>query len=93
MKRVECGEVSVEVKVQFNLFESTSRNRKPMAIHLTIPSMACAACAETITKAIRSVDAMAQVVADPKTKQVEIETLQTEDSIRAAIAASGYPVQ
>jgi copper chaperone len=64
-----------------------------MTIHLTVPSMACAACADTITKAVQSVDATAQVVADSKTKKVDVETAQTEDAIRAAIAASGYPVQ
>jgi copper chaperone len=63
-----------------------------MTIHLTVPSMACAACADTITKAVQSVDATAQVVADPKTKKVDVETLQAEDDIRAAITASGYPV-
>jgi copper chaperone len=64
-----------------------------MTIHLTVPSMACAACADTITKAVQTVDATAQVTADPKTKKVDIETHQAEDDIRAAIAASGYPVQ
>jgi copper chaperone len=64
-----------------------------MTIHLTVPSMACAACADTITKAVQSVDATAQVIADSKTKKVDIETAQAEDAIRAAIAASGYPVQ
>jgi copper chaperone len=64
-----------------------------MTIHLTVPSMACAACADTITKAVQSVDVTAQVVADPKTKKVDVETVQAEDDIRAAIIAFGYPVQ
>jgi copper chaperone len=64
-----------------------------MTIHLTVPSMACAACADTITKAVQSVDATAQVIADSKTKKVDVETAQAEGDIRAAIAASGYPVQ
>jgi copper chaperone len=64
-----------------------------MTIHLSVPSMACSACVDTITKAVHSVDATAQVVADPKTKKVDIETLQAEENIRAAIADSGYPVQ
>jgi copper chaperone len=63
-----------------------------MTIHLTVPSMACAACADTITKAVQAVDTVAQVTADPKTKKVDIETIQAEDKIRDAIAASGYPV-
>ncbi|NJM75361.1 MAG: heavy-metal-associated domain-containing protein [Acaryochloridaceae cyanobacterium RU_4_10] len=40
-----------------------------MTLHLTVPSMACSACAETIAKAVRSIDAAAQVTADPKTKR------------------------
>jgi copper chaperone len=63
-----------------------------MTLHLTVPSMACSACAETIAKAVRSIDAAAQVTADPKTKQVEIETVQAESLVRDAIVAAGYPV-
>ncbi len=63
-----------------------------MTLQFTAPSMACAACAETITKAIQSLDANAQVIADPKTKKVEVETEVAETEVRNAIAQAGYPV-
>jgi copper chaperone len=63
-----------------------------MTLHLTVPSMACAACSETITKAVRTIDAAATVIADPKTKQVKIETVQTESVVRDVILKAGYPV-
>jgi copper chaperone len=45
-----------------------------MTIELNIPNMACSACGETITKAVMKIDPTATVQADPKTKQVKIET-------------------
>jgi copper chaperone len=84
---------SLGARVKERARRSFSAKPNPMTIHLTVPSMACAVCADTITKAVQSVDATAQVVADPKTKKVDVETVQAEDAIRDAIAASGYPVQ
>ncbi|MEB3338677.1 MAG: heavy-metal-associated domain-containing protein [Leptolyngbyaceae bacterium] len=63
-----------------------------MTLQLTVPSMACSACADTITKAVKTVDAAAVVEADPKTKLVSIETQASESSVKAAIANAGYPV-
>ncbi|MEG4507533.1 heavy-metal-associated domain-containing protein [Microcoleus sp. F6_B4] len=54
--------------------------------------MACSACCETITKAIKTVDAAANVQADPKTKLVNIQTQASEAAITKAITAAGYPV-
>ena len=63
-----------------------------MNIELTVPSMACSACSDTITKAIKTVDPNAAVQADPKTKLVNVETEKPETEIREAIASAGYPV-
>ena len=62
-------------------------------MQLTVPTMACSACADTITKAIHGVDASAQVSADPATKDVSITTNAPAETICAAIDAAGYPVQ
>lgn len=62
-----------------------------MAIELKVPNMACSACAETITKAVQSIDPTAEVQADPQTKQVMVESSVSESSVREAIAAAGYP--
>jgi copper chaperone len=65
----------------------------PMAsVTLTISSMACSACAETITKAVQAVDPSATVQADVQTKQVTIDTVAAEAAIKDAIATAGYPI-
>ncbi|NJR64463.1 MAG: heavy-metal-associated domain-containing protein [Leptolyngbyaceae cyanobacterium CRU_2_3] len=63
-----------------------------MTLQLTIPSMACSACADTIAKAVTALDPVAKVQANPKTKQVSVETQVSEGAIKQAIAAAGYPV-
>ncbi|MBD2018695.1 heavy-metal-associated domain-containing protein [Leptolyngbya sp. FACHB-36] len=63
-----------------------------MTLQLNVPNMACSACSETITKAVTTVDPAAQVAADPKTKQVTIETQAPETAIKEAITAAGYTV-
>lgn len=62
-----------------------------MTLQLIVPNMACGACAKTITSAIQALDAEATVAADPKTKQVDIETATAETAIRAALEKAGYP--
>jgi copper chaperone len=54
--------------------------------------MACSACGETITKAIKAVDSAATVHTDPKTKQVSVETQASETAVKQAIVAAGYSV-
>ena len=63
-----------------------------MKLELSISDLACSACVETVTKAVQEVDAEAQVEADPKTKQVSIDTNASESAIKSAIAAAGYTV-
>jgi copper chaperone len=63
-----------------------------MTIELNIPNMACGVCGETITKAVMKIDPTAIVHADPKTKQVKIETQATQSAIEIAITAVGYQV-
>ena len=63
-----------------------------MTLQLTVPNMACSACSETITQAVKAIDSTATVHADPKTKLVNIETQQSEAAVKAAIVAAGYTV-
>jgi copper chaperone len=63
-----------------------------MTFRLKVPSMDCSACGDTITTAVMMVDPTATVQADPKTKQVNIETQASEAAIKNAIEAAGYPV-
>ncbi|AFY89143.1 MAG: hypothetical protein CLLPBCKN_000190 [Chroococcidiopsis cubana SAG 39.79] len=62
-----------------------------MLIQLKVPKLACAACVDTVTQAVKKVDATAKVEADPKTKMVSIETQRSAAEIENAIAAVGYP--
>ena len=62
-----------------------------MALQLKVPKMACSACVNTITKAVKTVDPSATVQAEPKTKLVSVETQAPETAIKEAIAAVGYP--
>jgi copper chaperone len=63
-----------------------------MTLQLTVPNMACSACGDTITQAIRALDPNAKVNADPKTKLVDVETQASETEIKAAITSAGYTV-
>ncbi len=62
-------------------------------IELKVPSMACSACADTITKAVKALDATATVNADLSTKLVSITTSQPEAEIKSVIAAAGYTAE
>lgn len=63
-----------------------------MAFQLKVPKMACSACVNTITKAVKTVDPKATVQAATKTKLLSVETQASETKIKEAIAAAGYPV-
>ncbi|HLO50791.1 MAG TPA: heavy-metal-associated domain-containing protein [Kamptonema sp.] len=62
-----------------------------MTLQLTVPNMACSACANTIAKAVQSIDPAANIEADPKTKLVNVQTVKSESAVREAIANVGYP--
>jgi copper chaperone len=64
-----------------------------MSLQLKVPSIVCEGCAETITKAIKSLDADAQVDVDISAKTVKVEGSQSEDSIKQAITATGHTVE
>lgn len=61
-----------------------------MTLQLTVSNMACSACSETITQAVKAIDPTATVSADPKTKLVNVKTQASESVIRQAITDAGY---
>jgi copper chaperone len=63
-----------------------------MTLHFTVPNMACSACSDTITHAIKAVDPNAKVNADLKTKLVDVETQASETSVKQAVSEAGYTV-
>ncbi|MFS8867834.1 heavy-metal-associated domain-containing protein [Synechococcus sp. H65.1] len=62
-----------------------------MVVVLTVPGLACSACVDTVTQAVRQRDPQAQVEADPKTKQVRIISEQIDTDWRQVLAQVGYP--
>lgn len=63
-----------------------------MTLQLKVPNMACSACGDTITKAIKAIDPAATVQTDSKTKLVEVDTQASETEISQAITEAGYTV-
>ncbi|BBC25018.1 heavy-metal-associated domain-containing protein [Pseudanabaena sp. ABRG5-3] len=62
-----------------------------MTIQLNTPTLACASCVNTVTAAIKNVDANAEVQANTKTKLIVVETQASELAIREALINAGYP--
>ena len=61
-----------------------------MNLTISVPSIGCASCIETITKAIQAVDASAVVNGDAATKSLNIESQLPEVKIRELIAIAGH---
>ncbi len=64
-----------------------------MALTLKVPSMVCEGCAETITKAVKTVDSSANVSVDLPSKIVTLESSSSEESLTQAIIATGHTVE
>ena len=62
-----------------------------MTLNLKVPKIACAACVDTVTKAVQTIEPTAEVQADTKTKMVKVQSQQSEAAIKQAIATAGYP--
>lgn len=56
-----------------------------------IPNMSCGGCARSVTRAIESVDASANIVIDQARREVELTSDLPRDRFAAALAAAGYP--
>ncbi|MFM7886634.1 MAG: cation transporter [Pseudanabaena sp.] len=61
-----------------------------MSLKLTVPSIGCASCIETISKVIKSADASAIVTGDPASKSINIETQLPETQVRELIEIAGH---
>ncbi|NMF83349.1 heavy-metal-associated domain-containing protein [Nodosilinea sp. P-1105] len=62
-------------------------------VNLTVPDMACGACVDTITKAIKTLDPTAKIDTNLESKAVQIEASINESSITEAIEQAGYIVK
>jgi copper chaperone len=63
-----------------------------MTIQLTVPTIACEACAEAITKAIHSQDGAADVSVDVSKKVVTVAGQLNKADLRQVIEAAGHEV-
>ena len=55
-----------------------------------IENMTCGGCANSVTRAIQSVDPAADVKADPSTQKVEVTSAVPRDRLVAALTKVGY---
>ena len=64
-----------------------------MTINLKVPSMVCGGCVDAVTEAIKTHEPKANVDINLDTKQVEVDTEASEESIRQIITAAGHTVE
>ena len=57
-----------------------------------IDNMTCGGCVRSVTKAIQSVDPVAQANADPATHKVDVTTKAPRANIEAVLAEIGFSV-
>ncbi len=57
----------------------------------TVPDMTCGHCVSTVTKAIKGLDAAAQVKADLASKTLAVETSAPAPAVAKALEDAGYP--
>ena len=62
-------------------------------IALSIPKIRCGGCVASVEKAIHSVDASAQVIADIEARRVEVTTDAERQTLLTALDAAGYPAE
>lgn len=61
-----------------------------MTMELKVPTIACEACAETITKAIKNSEPNADVKVNVEAKMVTVETNASSEKIKKAILEAGH---
>lgn len=61
-----------------------------MEFTITVPTIACEVCGQTITKAIQNQDQNAQVAVDIPSKVVSIQTILSETALKNIITEAGH---
>lgn len=59
-------------------------------IRFQVNDMTCGHCAATITKAVKAIDAAAQINVDLAAHRVQIESVKPPQQIEAAIREAGF---
>jgi copper chaperone len=60
-------------------------------MELKIENMTCGGCANSVTKAIQSVDPTAKIETNPATRLVTVETTATTAALQQVLEDVGYP--
>jgi copper chaperone len=60
---------------------------------ITVPDMACGACADTITRAVKEIDPAAAVDPNLDSKVVKISSAVHQETLTKAIKKAGYTVE
>lgn len=55
-----------------------------------IDNMTCDGCARSVTRAIQSVDAAAEVSADPDHRKVEVKSSAPREQLESALREAGF---
>ncbi|MBD2187711.1 heavy-metal-associated domain-containing protein [Pseudanabaena mucicola] len=64
-----------------------------MNLTLSVPSIGCSSCIETITKTIQTADTSAIVTGDVASKSISIKSQLPESQIRELIAIAGHKIE
>lgn len=56
-----------------------------------IENMTCGGCARSVTRAIKDVDPDANIITDPPSRSVKVETSVPEGQIVSALQSAGFP--
>lgn len=79
-----CGCGSTHARPAAMMKDSTT-------MKFTVPDMTCGHCVSTVTRAIKALDAKAEVQADLDSKIVSVETSAPAGAISKALDEAGYP--
>lgn len=60
-------------------------------LELTLPTMTCGHCVQTVTRTVQALDPQARVEVDLPAHRVRIESSQPPEVLRHALAEEGYP--
>lgn len=62
-------------------------------LQLTVPDINCGHCVSAVTKALKGVDAAAEVAVDLDTKLVTVRSDASDEALAAALSKAGYESQ
>jgi len=62
-------------------------------IELTLPTMTCGHCVQTVTTTVQRVDPAASLRIDLPTQTVQITSSRPAEELRKALADEGYPAR